>query len=167
MYCFFVLFWFLRKKKKKKMQTNWKTIGSGIFFPHPLPEKKDKIAWSQVSEVLTHVLSFKLSSCPRKVICTLGGVVNSVNKENKVWSPTMENCSLLAISPKTIKPSAQKVVAYERSRSLTGESLSYDLKYFGLLDLWSRIRAGRFQALEVGPHRACVAKHSKLVQHSS
>ena len=79
----------------------------------------------------------------------------------------MENCSLLASSPKIIKPSAQKVVAYERSRSLTGESLSYDLKYFGLLDLWSRIRGGRFQALEVGPHGGCMAKHSKLVQHSS
>ena len=98
---------------------------------------------------------------------TLGGVVNSVNKENKVWSLTMENYSLLASSPKIIKPPAQKVVAYERSRSLTGESLSYDLKYFGSLvsGLWSRIRGGRFQ--EVGPHGGCMAKYSKLVQHSS
>ena len=96
---------------------------------------------------------------------TLGGVVNSVNKENKVWSLTMENYSLLASSPKIIKPPAQKVVAYERSRSLTGESLSYDLKYFGLLDLWSRIRGGRFQG--VGARGGCMAKYSKLVQHSS
>ena len=75
---------------------------------------------------------------------TLGGVVNSVNKENKVWSLTMGNYSLLASSPKIIKWSAQKVVALQKvavAYRRVSNKESYELKYFGILDLWYQRRS--------------------------
>ena len=48
------------------------------------------------------------------------------------------------------------MVAYRR----VSNKQSYDLKYFGPLDLLSRTRGGPFQ--EVGPHGGCMAKYSKV-----
>lgn len=97
MYCIIIyIFFFCRKKNKNRCRRIDKQLDQAYFF-----------------------FFFKVIKLSKEsYLYTLGGVVNSVNKENKVWSLTMENYSLLASYPKIIKPSAQKVVAYKRSRSL-------------------------------------------------
>ena len=76
------------------------------------------------ADELTNNWIRRIFSPPKKsYLYTLGGVVNSVNKEIKVWSLTMENYSLLVSSPKIIKPSAPKVVRLTKDRRRLQESL--------------------------------------------